>query len=74
MDKLLILENFHVYVADGFQADGKPKPDKRVAFTKGMTLAVDQLPAGQSVDDWGAKGLAQPVAKAVAKPAEKAVA
>lgn len=70
MDKLLILENFHVYVADGFQADGKQKPDKRVALTKGMTLSPDQLPAGQSAADWVEKGLA----KAVEKAAERATA
>ena len=62
MEKLLVLENFHVFIADGFQADGAtPKPDKRAAFTKGMTVAVDQLPAGQSADDWIAKGLVKAV-------------
>lgn len=66
MEKLLILENFHVYVADGFQPDGKSKPDKRVAFTKGMTLTTDQFPAGQAAADWAEKGLAQTVEKAPA--------
>lgn len=70
MEKLLILENFHVYVADGLQPDGTEKADRRVAFTKGMTLTTDQMPAGQAMADWIEKGLAQ----TVAMPAERAPA
>ncbi|CAB4167202.1 hypothetical protein UFOVP860_6 [uncultured Caudovirales phage] len=74
MDKLLVLENFHVYIPDGLQPDGERKPDKRITFTKGMTLTTDQIPAGQAAADWIEKGLAHTVAKPVAKPVEKAPA
>lgn len=59
MEKVLVLENFHVFIAQGKDADGNDKPDRRAAFTKGMVVEVDDIPAGQSADDWVAKGLAK---------------
>ncbi len=60
MDKLVILANFKVDVANaGTNPDGTPRASTVVAFTKGMVVAADDIPAGQSADDWIAKGLAK---------------
>jgi hypothetical protein len=50
--KYVVAANFHVYVAQG---DGKP--EKRVAFAKGQVLEASDIPAGQTGEDWLAKGL-----------------
>jgi len=56
MDKYLIEANFHVYVNQG-----EGRPEKRVAFTKGVVVEADDVPEGQSGDDWVTKGLAKAV-------------
>jgi len=54
MPRCIILANFHVFVADG-----EGKPDRKVAFTKGVVVEADKIPEGQTTDDWIAKGLAK---------------
>lgn len=54
MQRVIIVENFHVFV---WQGDGKH--DRKVGFTKGMVVEGDKIPDGQSLDDWIAKGLAK---------------
>lgn len=48
---------FHVFVAQGIDRDGKPRPDRKVAFLPGQVLNVSDIPEGHSADDWTAKGL-----------------
>lgn len=52
--RLLILENFSVYIP---ARDGQR--EEKCSFSKGMTPDADKLPAGQSAEDWIAKGLAK---------------
>lgn len=60
MDKLIIVQNFKVDVPNaGENPDGTPKAATVVAYTKGMVVAADDIPEGQSADDWIAKGLAK---------------
>lgn len=56
MDKLLILENFHVFIARAGDAEG---PETEAYFAKGMVVKVDDVPAGHSADGWIDKGLAR---------------
>lgn len=58
MAKLQIVANFLVWVP------AEPGKDRKVEFTKGMVLDADALPAGQSAEDWIAKGLAKAVSTA----------
>lgn len=50
---LLILQNFHVFVATGENVE------KRVNFERGMTVQPADIPAGHTAADWVAKGLAR---------------
>lgn len=59
MDRLIILANFHVDVSNGKDAAGNDKPPTKKAFTKGMVVNIDDLPEGQSADDWIEKELAK---------------
>jgi hypothetical protein len=60
MEKLVILANFKVDVANpGENPDGSPKAATVVPFTKGMVVAEDEVPEGQSAQDWIDKGLAE---------------
>lgn len=52
MSRVVIIANFHVFVAQG-----AGKHDRRVGFTKGMVVEADKIPEGQSSSDWIAKGL-----------------
>lgn len=52
--KLLILENFSVFVVDQ-----EGQPERRVTYSKGQVVALASVPDGQSGDDWIAKGLAR---------------
>ena len=62
METLLILKNFHVYVAQGTDPkSGAQMPDKKVAYSNGMTVEIANLPPGHSADDWVEKGLAKAV-------------
>ena len=54
MPRVVIIANFHVFVAQG-----EGKVDRRVGFTKGMVVEADKIPEGQTTDDWIAKGLAK---------------
>ena len=54
MDKLIIEANFHVFVPQG-----EGLPERRVEFTRSMLVPVDEIPEGQTADDWVAKGLAK---------------
>lgn len=54
MEKLIIEANFHVFVSQG-----EGKPERKVEFTKGMVVAENDMPEGQSAEDWIAKGLAK---------------
>jgi hypothetical protein len=58
MDKLIILANFHVFVAAGKGPGGGDLPDRKVSYTKGMVVPLADVPQGQSAEDWIAKGLA----------------
>lgn len=58
MAKLQIVANFRVWVPD------EPGKDRKVEFTKGMVLDAADVPAGQSAEDWVAKGLAKAVSAA----------
>ncbi len=53
MLRVIITENFHVFVSQA------GKTDRRVGFTKGMVVEDDKIPEGQTTDDWIAKGLAK---------------
>ena len=52
-DKYIIALNFHVFVSQG-----EGKPERKQPFTKGQVIEENDIPAGQSADDWVAKGLA----------------
>ena len=52
-DKYIIALNFHVFVSQG-----EGKAERKQAFTKGQVIEENDIPAGQSADDWVAKGLA----------------
>ena len=54
MEKLIIDANFHVFVSQG-----EGKPERKVAFTKGLLVDASDIPEGQSAEDWIAKGLAK---------------
>lgn len=54
MEKLIIETNFHVFVP---QSEGRP--ERRVEFKAGMLVEADDIPEGQTADDWVAKGLAK---------------
>lgn len=58
MDKFMIVANFHVYVAQGKNLDDTDKPDRKVTFSKGMVVDANDIPEGQTADDWVAKELA----------------
>ena len=51
--KYLVLANFRIFIPQA-PVNGKPQPDLRRHFTKGMVLT--EIPAGHSADDWVAKG------------------
>ena len=53
-DKYIIALNFHVFVSQG-----EGKPERKQPFTKGQVIEENDIPAGQSADDWVAKGLAK---------------
>lgn len=53
MEKLVILANFHVFVAQ------EGLPERKVTFERSQVVAVADLPEGQSAEDWIAKGLAK---------------
>lgn len=53
-DKLIVEANFHVFVPQG-----EGLPERRVEFTRSMLVPVDDIPEGQTADDWVAKGLAK---------------
>lgn len=52
MDRYLVLENFHVFVPP----DGGGS-EKKVIYLKGQV--VEDMPEGQSAEDWIKKGLAR---------------
>lgn len=54
MDKYIIEANFHVFVAQGEGVN-----EKKAVYSKGMVIEESEIPAGQSADDWIAKGLAK---------------
>lgn len=54
MEKLIIETNFHVFVPQG-----EGRAERRVEFTRSMLVPVDDIPEGQTADDWVAKGLAK---------------
>jgi hypothetical protein len=58
MDKFIIAANFHVYVGQGKNPDDTDKPARKVTFSKGMVVDANDIPEGQTADDWVAKGLA----------------
>ena len=64
----MIVENFHVDVEQGKDVAGKERPPIRKYFTKGMVIAVDQLPQGHSAQDWIDKGLAKAASTEKAAP------
>lgn len=53
MDHVLITRNFRIDVAGS-----ERKPAETRHYTKGIVVAVADIPAGQSAEDWIAKGLA----------------
>lgn len=61
MEKVLITANFHVFASQGFHADGTDKPARRVNYTKGMVVNVDEVPEDQDVNAWISNGLAEAV-------------
>jgi hypothetical protein len=58
MDKLIIAANFHLFVGQGQNADGTDKPARKVTFSKGMVVDANDIPEGQTAEDWVSKGLA----------------
>ena len=52
MDAVRIVANFHVFVP---AAEG----DRRVAYQRGQTVKVADIPDDQSAQDWIEKGLAE---------------
>ncbi len=52
MERYLVLENFHVFVPEGDCAS-----EKKVIYLKGQV--VEDMPEGQSAEDWIEKGLAR---------------
>lgn len=52
--KLIIEANFHVFVPQG-----PGLAERRVEFRRSMLVAVDDIPEGQTADDWVAKWLAK---------------
>lgn len=52
MDAVRIVANFHVFVPEG-------EGDRRVAYERGQTVKVADIPQEQSADSWIEKGLAE---------------
>jgi hypothetical protein len=53
-DKLIVETSFHVFVPQG-----EGRPERRVEYRAGMLVEADDIPEGQTADDWVAKGLAK---------------
>lgn len=51
--KLVILRNFSVRVID------RHGVEHRIAYSRGMVVDATEVPAGQSAENWAAKGLAK---------------
>lgn len=56
MGKYLIEANFHIFISQG-----EVKPERKIAFSKGMVVEASDIPEGQDADEWVAKGLAKAV-------------
>jgi hypothetical protein len=54
MDKVLIVENFHVYVGQG-----EDQPELRKDFTKGQVIDSADIPEGHTAEAWVEKGHAK---------------
>ncbi len=50
--KVTIASNFHVFV------EAQDGPERKIVFTEGTEVDPDDVPAGQSLQDWVDKGLA----------------
>ena len=55
--QLIVLQPFYVWVPSGKNADGTDKPDRRQSYSPGQTLQSQDVPEGQSTEDWIEKGL-----------------
>ena len=55
MPRFVIAANFHVYAP----VPGAERAERR-EFLRGQVVTADDVPAGQSIEDWIEKGLAAP--------------
>ena len=58
MNAVRIIQNFHVREAE-LTTDGGHRDGRHITFVRGQSIPLDEVPAGQSAQDWIDKGLAE---------------